>query len=541
MRRFIFSLLAIFSMFNSLAHVALLKPTGGEILHPGEMITISWEILIPHDQENWDLLFSPDGGNTWNVIAEDLPVSQVEYDWLVPSLEIQNARIRIVQDNSDFDYTDESSNFVITSGSSSGSMLTVGLSAIDFDHLEPEQETSVSVPLMNTGSSQLMITGISGLSVPFSVAGPDLPFSIAAGNQQSIQVRFSPEAEGTFTQQLSIESDAANGTVMLDLSGTALIPRSADAGVCYAVTGLKDGGRLLEIDLSDGQATVLADMDEVDLSTAVAVNPSGALFVVNPEFKELLKIDAMDGRMVKVMDLGLDEVSMDFVGEQLFVLGKASGENQQFFSVNISSAGKELIGEVNVRFTGMAYNVGSGQLYGITIEGDLYTIDRSTGLISLVGSTGQSNLTDIAFSSEGTLYGIAGGGKSQNNQLLSISIENGSVIEMIGNTGLTAVSGLTVAQSVVAGFEDGDISDEFTFYPNPGNGPFTFDFGETIPDRVDIVTLSGRVVSVLTPKTSKVEWEAADDRGLPVRNGLYLVRARFGNSSKTFKILVERE
>ena len=98
---------------NISAHVYLDYPQGGESFPAFTIITIQWHIAIPHEQLNWDLLFSTDGGNTWEPIQMDLPVSQLTYTWVVPDISTSLARISIIQDNVDMDYQDESMDFTI--------------------------------------------------------------------------------------------------------------------------------------------------------------------------------------------------------------------------------------------------------------------------------------------------------------------------------------------------------------------------------------------------------------------------------------------
>ncbi len=95
------------------AHVALHHPVGQETFAPGLQVTIEWEVIIPHNQIDWDLYLSTDGGTTWEVLAEGLPLEQLTYVWTVPDLNTDAAQIRIVQDNTDVDYEDRSGNFTI--------------------------------------------------------------------------------------------------------------------------------------------------------------------------------------------------------------------------------------------------------------------------------------------------------------------------------------------------------------------------------------------------------------------------------------------
>ena len=96
------------------AHVQLDSPKGGETFAVGDTITIKWTRIVQHNQENWDLYFSSDGGVTWESLELDLPTSQLEYEWIVPEVITEQGQIQILMDNAGTDYTDSSNNFSIT-------------------------------------------------------------------------------------------------------------------------------------------------------------------------------------------------------------------------------------------------------------------------------------------------------------------------------------------------------------------------------------------------------------------------------------------
>ena len=110
---FIFFLKSFILVSVAAAHVALDYPAGGETFVAGETINIQWHVLISHEQENWDLYFSPDGGASWQEIQLDMQTSQLSYEWTVPQITTGQAQIRIIMDNTGQDYTDTSGEFTI--------------------------------------------------------------------------------------------------------------------------------------------------------------------------------------------------------------------------------------------------------------------------------------------------------------------------------------------------------------------------------------------------------------------------------------------
>ena len=95
------------------AHVNLLRPQAGDSFEPGASMNIEWEIVIPHETENWDLFFSHDGVITWEPIALDLAPGTLSYLWTVPEQGTTMGKVRVVQDNLGTDYSDESGLFTI--------------------------------------------------------------------------------------------------------------------------------------------------------------------------------------------------------------------------------------------------------------------------------------------------------------------------------------------------------------------------------------------------------------------------------------------
>lgn len=98
---------------NAEAHVNLDYPQGGEMFSPGEIVTIKWTLAVEHIQNNWDLYFSIDGGETWDALIFDLPVAVLEYQWTVPDINTSTARIMVLQDNQGTDYYSISGDFSI--------------------------------------------------------------------------------------------------------------------------------------------------------------------------------------------------------------------------------------------------------------------------------------------------------------------------------------------------------------------------------------------------------------------------------------------
>jgi len=78
--------------------------------------------------------------------------------------------------------------------------------------------------LTNTGSTSLNITQATATGASFTVSGPSLPVTLAAGQSANFSVVFTPSASGSVTGSLTITSNASNPTLSVPLSGTGVTP-----------------------------------------------------------------------------------------------------------------------------------------------------------------------------------------------------------------------------------------------------------------------------------------------------------------------------
>lgn len=100
-------------MSHLFGHVDLNNPVGGETYHPGQEVNIEWVETQSHNTLNWDLLFSMDGGLSWDTVKADIPLESRSFLWTVPLTTTVQAQIRIVQDNVGDDYNGTSQNFTV--------------------------------------------------------------------------------------------------------------------------------------------------------------------------------------------------------------------------------------------------------------------------------------------------------------------------------------------------------------------------------------------------------------------------------------------
>ena len=156
------------------AHVQLNYPLGGETFIVGQRVKIEWRVLIPHNQENWDLYFSPDGGANWEVLELDMDPSQLDYRWTVPNITTENARIRIYMDNMQGDYEDASGDLIITDTQTSIKIQEKNPSAFTLHPNYPNPfnpTTIINYELPNTTNIDLSVYNLLGQQIVTLVSG----------------------------------------------------------------------------------------------------------------------------------------------------------------------------------------------------------------------------------------------------------------------------------------------------------------------------------------------------------------------------------
>jgi len=76
--------------------VTILSPKGNDVLQAGGTFEIQWKTDLPQSEfgVNVAIQFSKDGGNTWEVVAENVP-NTGKYQWAVPKIDSTKCKILV--------------------------------------------------------------------------------------------------------------------------------------------------------------------------------------------------------------------------------------------------------------------------------------------------------------------------------------------------------------------------------------------------------------------------------------------------------------
>jgi sugar lactone lactonase YvrE/P pilus assembly chaperone PapD len=168
-----------------------------------------------------------------------------------------------------------------------GQAIDVTPTSLDFGNVTVGQSKDLTLQVRNTGNAVLTVNSITSNNAQFSVTSPSTPFKMAAGGQQSVNVRFTPNSTTAQTGTLTITSDDPNRpTVSVSLAGRggtqsaapridSINPTSGPAGAPVIITGANFGATAADNIVRFGGAQ--AAVTVISSTQLAAVVPSGLL------------------------------------------------------------------------------------------------------------------------------------------------------------------------------------------------------------------------------------------------------------------------
>lgn len=120
-------------------------------------------------------------------------------------------------------------------GGGGGTPVLAVAPSLDFGSVALGQSRDVNLTVRNTGTAALNVTGLSSTNpTEFIVLGPATPFSVAAGGQQDVMLRFRPAASGARSGALNLATnDPSRSSFGVLLSGTGA---SAGGGGSFGIS-----------------------------------------------------------------------------------------------------------------------------------------------------------------------------------------------------------------------------------------------------------------------------------------------------------------
>jgi hypothetical protein len=258
----------------------------------------------------------------------------------------------------------------------------------------------------------------------------------------------------------------------IGLKGRGYIITPVTDGALYGVTGNIDGGNLISINTTTGNGTTIGPTGFNQLY-GLAVRPSdGRIFssFSNATSSTLYRVNSAGGDAYFFANVPLPNVrGIAFDAGDILYLGITDG---RIFKFNLANSDTDYVGNTGqTNLFSLAINPLNGQLWGLTLTGSVYKINKTNATATLVGTTGVTLNTAITFSMQGRFYLANGLGNTTSN-LYTLDTTNGTAT-LIGSTNKKGINGIAI-NSYPIGIEpiSTTIPDAYNLYqnyPNPFN------------------------------------------------------------------------
>ncbi|MGC1450310.1 MAG: choice-of-anchor D domain-containing protein [Candidatus Sulfotelmatobacter sp.] len=339
-----------------------------------------------------------------------------------------------------------------SSGPTQSGSLALGSLSVNFGNVTAGGSKTLTVTATNSGTKSVTISSASVSTKYFSVTAPSLPAAIGAGQSTTLSMNFTPNAAGSFSATVTIDSDASNAVTNLSLSGTgvgngqlALNPTSQAFGsvavgakASATVTLTNNGGSSVNISQASVSGTgfqLSGITAPVTLNTSqsttftVTFGPqttgsvSGAVTITSDATNPTLTL-ALSGTGISPGALGSNPTSFSF--------GSVSVGSKQTLSETVTNTGSSSVTVSSVGVSGSGFG-----LSGITAPMSL--------------AAGQSATFSVSFApqSAGAVSGNVTIGSTASNPTLTIPLSGTGTTTVVGQ--LTASPATLGLGSVVVG------------------------------------------------------------------------------------------
>ncbi len=194
---------------------------------------------------------TPASGQT--VVSQDLSSTQDTY-WVQienATTAVKGTKVTLEDTAPTSDQYDFSICEILPESSASSAELTLSSSSVSFGNVTDGATASESITLNSSGTLPLTISSASIKGTGFSIVAGSWPQTIAAGHSLTLQLEFAPNAAGTVTGQLVLDSNSASGaTTDVALTGTGVT--ASDPVLSLSATSLSFGS------VSDGSSETLS-------------------------------------------------------------------------------------------------------------------------------------------------------------------------------------------------------------------------------------------------------------------------------------------
>lgn len=413
-------------------------------------------------------------------------------------------------------------------------------SSISFGDVEVGfQSDTLDLLLSNYGVDDFVISNIPTSVGDFQLASAlNFPLTLSTFDSLNLKFIYTPTSEGAIDTHYNFDTNNPSFTG-IDMQGFGFVIHPALENNIYAISGTQNSGNLVNINKNTGAGANIGFTFYEDF-VGVTIDPKShityAFRTPTPSSAEIYRVNSEQGNSYKLLSLALDNLfSIAIDSQGVFWAIERDGS---LFTINLDSSSYELVSTVPVERITMAFDPLDNQLWGSvkssTNPKDLIIkINPLTGDTTNVGRTGfNANTTGITFDEYGVMYGVKGIGVVSNSDFFTIDKITG-IGTIVGSVGLKDIRGIAYslgepnANEITSGILP-TIFELSQNFPNPFNPSTQIRFALPVSANVKITiyNLLGEVVKQLTSKDMNagnytVQWNADDVSGNKVSSGIY--------------------
>jgi hypothetical protein len=299
--------------------------------------------------------------------------------------------------------------------------MSLSATSLAFGNAAINAPVAQTLTLTSTGAAAITISSATLTGTGFSVSAAALPITLTPGQSTAITVQFDPTTAGAATGQLTLTSDAANGsTTAIPLSGTGLPTITAFS--CATSSFLGSGSDTCTVTLnaaaaSGGFAVNLSSNNSavtVPATVTVAAGVSSASFsatVSSVTTAQTATLSASTGGTpltfavqlksgVPTLSLGSSSLSFGSVAvstatSQLVTLNSTGTASVTISSATISGLGFTISGAT------FPLTIGASQSASLTVQFDPSLAGAASGQLTLVSNSSTGSSTSVSLSGTG--------------------------------------------------------------------------------------------------------------------------------------------
>ncbi len=258
--------------------------------------------------------------------------------------------------------------------------------------IDKVSEITVEVELVNLGEKTIENVPVEVTLSDGTVLEGSSEGTLNHGESTTVKVGSATITEGvyTLTAKAKLEGDevASNDELTLIYPNLSNIPLTGYRWNAYGNAGM------MTIDSNAPEhATFLKELIPGDALITAGEYFDGNIYAYTATWfgrtEKFVKLDAATLTVLESKDCNdvyAMDMAYDYSTDKMYVLG-AEGEQQYIATVDLETAEPTIVAVLSLQLHALACTT-KGQLYGISSEGDLVSIDKATGASSAVGATG---------------------------------------------------------------------------------------------------------------------------------------------------------